>query len=237
MEKKIKGILFDLGWTLEYPASGDWTITNRFYDFVGKEAFLSIEKEKRQAAMAHAHAPLSAHHYTRTLEEENEKFIGYYTTLNSDLNLGLSGEAIAEIARDHTWNFDNYIQFPDTLSTLKTLKEQGYRIGVLSDTWPSTVPQQKLVGNTPFYDCMTLSFELGVMKPDPKMYEDAIAKMGLAPQDIVYVDDLTMSLDAAGAYGIHGVRSIAEHPDVRDDRYPCIKSPGGILNLLPDGFR
>ena len=236
MMKKIKGILFDLGWTLEVPASGSWMFVNRFYDFVPKERFEAIDPGKREWAHQRAYQPLADHHHVLTLEEEYEQFIGYYGSLNRDLSLGLSEETVKEIARDHTWNWDNYVLFPDTLSTLKRLKELGYRIGVLSDTWPSTVPQQKLVGAYDYYDCLTLSFELGVLKPDHRMYEDAIAKMQLPPQEILYVDDLIKSLNAAETYGIQCVRSIAENPDITDSHYPCIKSPGGVLKLLENNI-
>ena len=172
--------------------------------------------------------------YTETLEEENQKFIGFYSSLNKTLSLGLGEEAIEDIAYDHTYNFANYVLFPDTLSTLKTLKEHGYRIGVLSDTWPSTVPQQKEAGAYKYYDCLTLSFELGVLKPDPRMYEDALAKMKLKPEEILYVDDLEKSLDKAASYGIVCVRSACEHPDLLEGRYPAVTSPGGVIELLKD---
>ena len=232
--EKIKGILFDLGWTLESPASRSWVFTRRFYEYVPRGRFEAMDPNVIRAAEAKAHRPLSEHHYTETLEEENQKFIGFYSSLNKTLSLGLSEEAIEDIAYDHTYNFANYVLFPDTLSTLKTLKEHGYRIGVLSDTWPSTVPQQKEAGAYKYYDCLTLSFELGVLKPDPRMYEDALAKMKLKPEEILYVDDLEKSLDKAASYGIVCVRSASEHPDLLEGRYPAVTSPGGVIELLKD---
>jgi len=229
---KIKGILFDLGWTLESPLSRSWVFTRKFYEYVQRDRFEAIDPEKRSEAYELAYRPLIEHHRMETLEEENRMFRGFYADLSERLSLGLSDAQIDAITHDHTYNFDNYVLFPDTLSTLKTLKENGYRVGVLSDTWPSTVPQQKLAGCWPYYDCLTLSFELGVLKPNPLMYEDALAKMKLPPEEILYIDDLEMSLDAAGRFGIAGVRSVAEHPDAPDGKYPSVKSPGGVLELL-----
>lgn len=231
---KIKGILFDLGWTLETPASRSWIYTRKFYEYIPKERFEAIDPGKREAAHQTANQPLVEFHYTETLEEENRKFFGYYSRLNELLALGLSEEAVSDIAHDHTYNFANYILLPDTLSTLKTLKECGYKLGVLSDTWPSTIPQQKLAGAYDYYDCLTLSYELGVLKPNPRMYEDAIEKMNLPPQELLYIDDLEFSLDQASTYGIVCLRSAAEHPEDLSGKYPAVKSPSGVLAFLKE---
>ena len=70
--------------------------------------------------------------------------------------------------------------FQDALSTLQALRGR-YKLGVISDTWPSIRPVLDAFGLTPYFDCFTFSFELGCFKPDRRMYEDALAKMGLPP--------------------------------------------------------
>jgi len=231
-ERTVKGIFFDLGWTLEYPAGDDWTLTNRFFHYVSREYFYSLPEEVRLSGLQRAFQPLIDHHHMTTCEEENQRYITYYSDLNRYLQLDLSRDAVADIARDHTYNFSNYILFPSAASTLKTLKEHGYRIGVISDTWPSTVPQQKEAGLYDYYDFLVLSCDLGVLKPDLKMYTTALEKMGLAPEETLYVDDLTMSLDAAGTFGIPGVCSIVQHPDTPVEGYPCIRHPGELIDLI-----
>ena len=233
-ERLINGVFFDLGWTLERPASGSWMLTNRFFDYVPRDVFNAIDETLRKEAMAHACRPLEEHHYTPTLEEEDRKFIQYFRDLNTFLKLGLSEEQIFDIGHDHTYNFSNYILFDSTIPTLKTLKEHGYRVGVISDTWPSTVPQQKEAGTYDYYDFLVLSFELGVLKPNPRMYETALEYMGLPAEQTIYVDDLTMSLDKAQTYGIHGVCSIADDPSRIVTNYPCVRHPGEVLDLLKE---
>lgn len=230
--RTINGILFDLGWTLERPADDDWTLTPCFFRHVPKDQFYRMEEGKRTKAMNDAMAPLLSRHFMVDMEEENQRFTEYYRDLNLYLSLGLSTETIEEIARDHTYNFANYVVFDSTRETLKALKEQGYRIGVLSDTWPSTIPQQKEAGLWDYYDFTVLSFELGVVKPHPKMYETAIAKMGVPSSEILYADDLVMSLAAAERFGMRCARSTAPCPCLNDEHYPCIRSPKEILPLL-----
>lgn len=232
--RKINGVFFDLGWTLEKPGGDDWFLTERFFQSVSRDRFYAIEPEVRADAMNRAYRPLCTDHHMTDCEEENRRIRGYYADLCRFLNLGLTENEIDEIAFDHTYNFANYRVFDSTEPVLKTLKEHGYRIGVISDTWPSTVPQQKEAGLYDYYDFLVLSFELGVMKPHPDMYKTAIRLMGLPPEETVYIDDLTMSLDAAAAYGIHGIRSIAQTHDPSRSSYPCIDQPGDLPALLKE---
>ena len=233
-ERRINGVFFDLGWTLESPASGSWMLTNRFFDHVPKDVFYAIDEPVRKKAMDDAYRPLAENHYTPTLEDEDRKFIQYFRDLNAYLKLGLSEAQIFDIGHDHTYNFSNYVVFDSTIPTLKLLKEHGYRVGVISDTWPSTVPQQKEAGVYDYYDFLVLSFELGVLKPHPRMYETALHKMGLPAEQTVYIDDLTMSLDKAKTYGINGICSIAEDPSRIVTDYPCVRHPGELPDLLKE---
>ncbi|MBR2675930.1 MAG: HAD-IA family hydrolase [Solobacterium sp.] len=233
MEKRrINGVFFDLGWTLERPADDDWVLTRCFFEYVSREAYYAMDEALRTKAIRHAMEPLETNHHIVTMEEENVRFTEFYTDLSRYLSLGLSEEVIRTIATDHTYNFSNYVVFDSTAKTLETLKNHGYKVGVISDTWPSTVPQQKEAGLWDYYDCTTLSCFLGVLKPHPRMYEDALEKMGLPAEETVYIDDLTMSLDAAKAYGIHGVCSIARPGMKVTPDYPCIHQPEGLLEVL-----
>lgn len=49
-----------------------------------------------------------------------------------------------------------------------------------------------------------MSFEVGVMKPDRKIFEDSLSKLKLRSKECVYVDDIKDYVEAAKALGIHG---------------------------------
>ncbi|MBQ9326950.1 MAG: HAD-IA family hydrolase [Solobacterium sp.] len=231
-ERAINGVFFDLGWTLEYHAGEDWLLTPCFLHHAQQSQFHKIDPVLRKQAIADAYRPLTTRHKMNDCEEERVRFTEFYTDLNRSLSLGFSQEVIEEIAWDHTYNFSNYILFDSTRETLKTLKNHGYRVGVISDTWPSTVPQQKEAGLWDYYDFAVLSCDLGVMKPNPLMYETALEAMKLPPEETIYVDDLVLSLDKASEYGIHGVCSIAQNPESPVSSYPCVKEPAEVLTLL-----
>ncbi|MES2034597.1 MAG: HAD family phosphatase [Pseudomonadota bacterium] len=48
-----------------------------------------------------------------------------------------------------------------------------------------------------------VSAEEGVIKPDPAIYEVVLKRTGLAPEDLLFVDDSAANIDAAARLGFH----------------------------------
>jgi putative hydrolase of the HAD superfamily len=61
-------------------------------------------------------------------------------------------------------------------------------------------------------DVWFISGDLGLRKPSPEIYLRTIEQLGVAPQDITFVDDRPRNLDAAKALGLHTVLL-----DIRDE--------------------
>lgn len=56
-----------------------------------------------------------------------------------------------------------------------------------------------------FYNCFEkvyFSFEMGLRKPDPKIYQFLLDKHNLIPENTLFVDDKTENTDSAAALGI-----------------------------------
>jgi len=49
------------------------------------------------------------------------------------------------------------------------------------------------------------SAEEGVMKPDPRIFEVALARTGAQPAEAIFVDDMEENVVAARALGIHAI--------------------------------
>jgi FMN phosphatase YigB (HAD superfamily) len=56
-----------------------------------------------------------------------------------------------------------------------------------------------------FFRNAALSFELGVMKPSRRYYEEAIQKFRIEPASSVFIDDLKENVDGAISVGINGI--------------------------------
>jgi epoxide hydrolase-like predicted phosphatase len=55
------------------------------------------------------------------------------------------------------------------------------------------------------FDDYVLSYELGLMKPDPRIYRAALEKAKAGPSDCVFIDDMEENIEGAAALGIPSV--------------------------------
>ena len=90
------------------------------------------------------------------------------------------------------------LPFEDTVETLDYLK-QKYRLGVITNGFIFT-QNEKLShsGLSEYFEMILASEEAGVNKPDPYIFSYAAEKMGLKPEECVYVGDV-FSNDVFGA--------------------------------------
>ena len=107
----------------------------------------------------------------------------------------------------------------DTLDTLRRLRASGFKIGLVSDCtredsifWPSTPI-------APLVDVAILSCEVGIRKPDPRIYQMVCGRLKVAPARCLYVGDGGSSeLTGASASGMDVVLIRAPYDTIRGDR-------------------
>lgn len=87
--------------------------------------------------------------------------------------------------------------YPETKKTLSYFRERGYKMGVISDTFPSLKLSIQAAGISEYFDCYICSDEVGAMKPDPRMYQAGLAALNVTAEESLYVDD--DFTEAAGA--------------------------------------
>lgn len=105
------------------------------------------------------------------------------------------------------------VGIPDyKLEMLKGLKEEGYKICALSNM--SEVMYSavlKFFGDyIEYFDHMSLSYQMGVMKPDSEIYEMLIEKGGVTPSQSLFIDDGEANITAARAFGFNVYHAKAE---------------------------
>jgi HAD superfamily hydrolase (TIGR01509 family) len=89
---------------------------------------------------------------------------------------------------------------------LRELKRR-HRMLLLSNTnaihFPYVQRNYPLLGH---FDHMVLSYKLGVMKPDPGIYEEAVAQARCKAEECLFVDDVQENVDGARRVGLQSVR-------------------------------
>jgi len=90
---------------------------------------------------------------------------------------------------------------------IRRLRDDGVALALLTnnvrefgDTWRATFPVDELFG------IVVDSSEVGMRKPDPAIYEHTCARLGIAPDVAVFVDDVEENVAAAAAVGLDTVR-------------------------------
>jgi putative hydrolase of the HAD superfamily len=133
--------------------------------------------------------------------------------------------------------------WPDAIETLSCLKSSGYKIGLVSNcsTEPPVIwPDTQLA---PFFDVTVFSSVAGIQKPDPKIYLMATGKLGVQPQDCLYIGDGdSRELTGAASVGMHPVlirvsqednmEAVRINPEIDNYQCPTITSLKEVLNLV-----
>lgn len=120
------------------------------------------------------------------------------------LELGLAGfdHDLALACHDRDGNPSASMPYPDTANVLKTLKAGGVRIGVISDIHYHLPPLFEHHGLGRVIDSYTLSFEHGIQKPDPRLFQLALEQLGVRAAETLMVGDRANRDGGAVAVGI-----------------------------------
>lgn len=93
-----------------------------------------------------------------------------------------------------------------SVQLLRLLREKGYRTYALTN-WNADLYRQS-AENYPFlkwFDGKVISGEVGLIKPDPRIFEYLLNKYQLSAGQTLFIDDNTRNVEAAKALGLHGI--------------------------------
>ncbi|MFN3928425.1 MAG: HAD family hydrolase [Thermoflexus sp.] len=79
-------------------------------------------------------------------------------------------------------------------------------LGLISNAWSGLREVLKRLHLLELFKAVVISAEVGLLKPDPRIYQLALERLGLPPESAAFVDDLPENVRAAqelGLYGIH----------------------------------
>jgi putative hydrolase of the HAD superfamily len=78
------------------------------------------------------------------------------------------------------------------------------RTAIVSNAWPETRARLRRYGMLDMVDEFIISAEVGCAKPDPRIFEIALDRVGARPADALFIDDTSGHVAAAQALGIAG---------------------------------
>lgn len=97
--------------------------------------------------------------------------------------------------------------YPETFAVLAELRDQGYKLGMVTNSWQlalERLQREQTIGR--YFDALVPSYEVGVLKPDPKIFAIARERLGVTAEDTVMVgDSVRDDFEAAQKCGMRAV--------------------------------
>lgn len=181
----INFIWFDLGYTLVYQDR------EQVYVRYLAEQGVNIPQERVEEAY-HLADKHFMRDYPGVLAKERDTFFPWYLgVLNHSLGLHFDltkqYRRILEIQRE--LECVGWRSFPFTRPVLENLKERSYGVGLISN-WDYTARDVlERNGLLPLLDEIVISSEVGIEKPERAIFQLALERAGITPEESLYVGD------------------------------------------------
>lgn len=225
----IKGVLFDFSGTLfRVEPTRRWlaAVLAEHGVAMAEEEFAACARALEEAgALPGGHPPREVPQELAGLWAERdrsaEQHRAAYTALARQVPLpgaGLHDALYERHMRPEAWE-----PYPDAKRVLATLHERGVRVAVVSNIGWDLRPVLAAHGLDAHVDACVLSFEHGVQKPDPWIFDKACAALGVRPQETVMVGDAPQADGGAVQIGC-GFYQV--------DHLPADERPDGLTPLL-----
>lgn len=188
----LKAIFFDLGGTLLH-------LSYPFFQREFARLNLALDETRFFVAVSEANAVISELMLRQAGTTDASRLPLLFNRLLESLDFPFEREhfirdiILAEHRRANLWHYC----LPDTDKLLASLQER-YRLAVISNADGRAESLIAKAGLLPFFEFVVDSAIVGVEKPDPKIFEIATQKMGVAPEESLYVGDI-YAIDALGA--------------------------------------
>lgn len=224
--KGVRAVLFDAGGTLIHVDGAR----------VCRAAGLPFEPEAFGRAEASAVATVRAYLLAQPESRDAERLRMYLDAMLAALGLTeeagrreAAGAVAAEHRRANLWSRGA----DGSASTLAQLRDRGYRIAVVSNADGRVRALLEAAGLAPLLEFVVDSAEVGVEKPDPRIFHAATGRLGLAPKECAYVGDI-YEIDVLGASGA-GLKPVLIGEAPAPDEVLRVPDLAALLTLFP-GF-
>lgn len=123
---------------------------------------------------------------------------------------------------------DTFSNIPeDSVMLLKSLKEKGIKIGLMTNTFSD---ERDLIRGSvllPYFDSVMISYEQGICKPDKELYRRAVEELGVRAEECLYVGDGgSRELYGAREMGMQAVQAAWFRARAFEPHIPCYALEG-----------
>jgi epoxide hydrolase-like predicted phosphatase len=93
---------------------------------------------------------------------------------------------------------------PAMLEAIRRLRAKGYRVAALTNNWRTETDAASTLQQ--HFDVVVESVKEGLRKPDPRIYRLACERLGVTPEEAVFLYDIGLNLKSAKALGMTTIK-------------------------------
>lgn len=231
--ERLEVIFFDVGNTLLRPYPSFEAVCREVLEGFGHRV---TDEELRQASVIadnyYEFRYWSDDSFWANESDAAEMWGEMYTLMLEEMGIDGDRHVIGRAIYDYFGHGDRWRLFPDVEPVFERLKEEGYRLALISN-WDSRLAKLCFdMGLDRYLDSVVSSATIGLIKPDPHIFDLALRRMRVKPESAIHVGDHYYA-------DILGARSAGISP-VMIDRFgsghtadvPVIEDLYGLLSLL-----
>ncbi|MER5623774.1 HAD family phosphatase [Streptosporangium sp. NPDC002544] len=192
----LKGVLIDWGGVLTVGLSeavAEWIVAER----LDADHYRQVMRE----LIVHAYEGLeNSENVIHALERGEISGLDFERHLAARLVTTDGVPPVAEGLLDRM--FSRFHRVEPMYEMLRVARAAGLRTCLLSNSWANEYPRE---GWDDVFDEVVISGEIGMRKPEQRIFEHALGRIGLAGEQCVFVDDIEANIEAARRLGIVGV--------------------------------
>jgi HAD superfamily hydrolase (TIGR01509 family) len=196
----IRAVLFDYSGTLFRLEEDDSWFTGIRVDERAVDGHVQAELMRRLTAPTGRSVDMDDEQYRNWVNRDLEPHLHREAYLHVLRESGLTDDH-AETLYDRVIEPASWTPYPDTATVLASLKRQGLRTAVVSNIAWDVRPAFAALGVLDDVDEYVLSYEVGAIKPNPKIFETALSRLGVAAEDALMVGDSEEADGGARAVG------------------------------------
>src|SRR5450759_694299 len=230
---KIEAVFFDVGNTLFKPYPSLEAVCRevmaRFgYDPSEEELARGIKAADRY----YEYRYWSDDSFWANEKDASEMWSELYAKMLEEVGIDGDRHLIGRAIYDHFGDGDRWRTYPDVVPVFERLKKEGLRLALVSN-WDSRLAKLCFdMGLDRYLDAIPSSASIGLIKPDPHLFQVACERLRVRPERAIHVGDHYFA-DILGARSV-GVNPVMIDrfgtPDVTD--VPVIEDLYGLLPLL-----
>ncbi len=203
---KYRAVFFDAGETLVHPHPSFPELVVEVLREAGHDVEPALIREKLHVVSDRFLRAAREQELWSTSPERSRAFwAGVYRTLLAEMGVPF-GDGLAEAFYRTFTDVSNYRLFPDALPVLERLRREELTLGVVSnfEEWLERLLESLDV--IPFFEVRVISGVEGYEKPDPRLFELALERVGVEAAESVYVGDHPFfDTEPASAVGMFAV--------------------------------